>query len=271
MMEYSAEGRGSNALQQVAFVVHYEREFSDHEFEEFDKRYEVWKEDLPRRSKSNALLFQPGSQRIEFKKDTIGNLSYQSFLEDGSTKLELRLEGNQISYMVGEYTTWSDIWPRAQQHLQQAIDLLPEDNKVISYASQYQDLFRAKGSYADFQADAILCRESRFIPGHVFERKENFHFHTGYFELFNSPFEHRVLTRINADLRDNVEMDSRDLSIVLMHQLFPCRGFKQSERNPYDELLGMGLENFAVLHELDKSVRLEILNDEMAERVKLLP
>lgn len=271
MMEYTAEGRGSNALQHVVFVVQYAREFSDEEFQAFDDAPKAWETDLPDRSKANSLIVASNPQRLELQGQQVGYLSYESKFDDGSTEFGLRLERSRIVFTVGKYTNWMEIWPKAERHLQQAMELVPEGNIIVSYASEYLDLFKAKGDYESFEANKILRRDSRLIPQHVFERRENFHFHTGYFEVFETPSENRVLTRINVDLRDSADDEVRDMSILLFHQLVPSRKSEEYNQQSHETFLARGLKNFKLLHDLDKKVLLELLNDDMAQRIKLLP
>lgn len=268
-MEYSASGRSTNALQRVVFIVQFKKEFSEKDFMQFDKNSKTWREELPRRSVSNAVLLQPGSSRVAFDDERIVGLSYEALMKDGSVEFGLRFDENRILFLAGRYTRWTEIWPQAHKFLQSAMGLVSEDNPVVSFASEYSDLFRAIGEYKDFEASGILRPGSRFIPSHVFERTENFHFHTGFFETHSDPVRHRILTRVNADLKDNDEEKTRDLSIVLFHQMSSHRDAWGGEVGLADEIRNRGLENFVALHEIDKAILGEILNDTMSENIGL--
>jgi hypothetical protein len=268
-MEYSASGRSNNALQRVVFIVQFKKEFSEQDFVQFDKNSKQWRGELPRRSVSNAVLLQPGANRVAFDEERIVGLSYEALMKDGSVEFGLRFDENRILFLAGRYTRWTDIWPQAQKFLQSATDLVPKENPVAAFASEYSDLFRATGEYADFEASGILRLGSRFIPSHVFDRKENFHFHTGFFEMHSEPARHRVLTRVNADLRDNDEEKARDLSIVLFHQISAYRESWGDEIMLDDAILERGLENFVALHEIDKAILREILNDHISNGIGL--
>lgn len=268
-MEYSASGRSTNALQRVVFIVQFKREFSEQDFAQFDKSSKQWRRELPRRSVSNAVLLQPGANRVAFDDERIVGLSYEALMKDGSVEFGLRFDENRILFLAGRYTRWTEIWPQAQKFLLSATDLVPADNPVVAFASEYSDLFRATGDYADFEASGILRPGSRFIPSHVFDRKQNFHFHTGFFEMLDEPARHRVLTRVNADLRDHDEEKIRELSIVLFHQISAYREAWGDEIALEDAILKRGLENFVALHEIDKAVLREVLNDAMSNNIGL--
>ena len=268
-MEYSASGRSDNALQRVVFIVQFRQDFSEQDFERFDNNSKNWREELPRRSVSNAVLLQPGSNRVAFDDERIVGLSYEALLKDGAVEFGLRFDESRVLFLAGRYTRWAEVWPHAQKFLGAAIELVPKENPVISFASEYTDLFKATGKYEEFDASGILRQGSRFIPSHVFERAENFHFHTGFFETRDKPSRHRVLTRINADLRDNDEEKTRDLSMVLFHQISSHREPWSGENGLGKEILDRGLENFDSLHQIDKDVLREILNDQMSNSIGL--
>ena len=129
-MQYIAECQGDNALQRVVFIVQYENNFSDEDFELFDRESSIWRENLPKRSVSNAVLVTPGS--LKPYKDKIVGLSYESFMRDGNIEYGLGFNENRIIFLAGNYTQWKDIWPHAKKHLENAGKLVSTDNPVNS-------------------------------------------------------------------------------------------------------------------------------------------
>lgn len=269
-MEYTAEGRSDNALQRVVFIVQFSADFSASDFQNIDAASRSWRQELPRRSVQNAVLLQPRTNRVAFDEEKVIGLSYESLMKDGEVEFGLRFEESRILFLSGKYTAWNDVWPIAEKHLNEAICLVNDAMTVTSFAVEYVDLFRATGSYNDFDSSKILRKDSRFIPNHIFDRSENFHFHTGYFEMIETPAPHRCLTRINADLRDNNDgLPARDLTIVLYHQVLPIPAARGGSDALPKEILNKGLDNFEDLHRLDKSVLAEIINDDMCNQIGL--
>ena len=268
-MEYGAAGLSTNALQRVVFIVQFSREFSGIEFEQFDVASKPWRKDFPRRSVTNAVLLQPATNQVAFDENRVVGLSYEALMRDGSVEFGLRFDESRILFVVGNYTRWDAVWPQVSSHLELALKLVPNDNPVVSFATEYTDLFRAAGDYSDFDASCILRLDSQYVPSHIFGRTENFHFHTGFFETLDEPERHRVLTRTNADLRDGVEKDVRDLSIVLFHQISAYREPWGEDVELGEKIARRGLDNFAALHEIDKAALRTILNDDMSTRIGL--
>ena len=270
MNKYTPEGSAKNALERVVFIVQFAKDFTVEDFARLDDKTNGWREVLPRRSQGNAVLLQPGSSRVSFDEEKVISLSFEALKRDGSIELGLRFEESRILFIVGNYTHWEEIWPQVSEHLGKAISIIPEENEIVSFASEYADLFRAKGEYEEFEADKILRRGSKYIPDHIFDRKENFHFHTGFFNTHSDPADYRILTRINADLRDNENEKSRDLSIILFHQVMPINKPSEEEIKLPKEIVYRGLKNFSFLHDVDKEVLREIVNDQMANDIGLM-
>ena len=269
MMEYSPAGRSANALQRVVFIVQFSKEFSKDDFERFERNSGRWRDEFPRRSVTNAVRLQPGSNRVTLDESEVAGLAYEALMKDGSVEFGLRIDKSRILFLVGKYTRWDEIWPRASDHLKKAMELVPDDNPVVSFATEYTDLFRATGNYSDFDASCFLHPNSQYVPSHIFDRSGNFHFHTGFFQTLDNPAKHRMLTRINADLKDNEEKRSRDLSIVLFHQISSYREPWGGDAGLDKKIIGRGLDNFVELHEFDKGMLREILNDEMSTKIGL--
>ena len=229
-----------------------------------------WRDALPRRSVSKAALLQPGVHQASFDEEKIVDLSYEALTKARSVEFGLRFVGSQILFLAGRYSRWGKIWPQANGHLERALALVSEDNPVVSYATEYSYLFRATGNYAEFDASEILRAESKYIPPHIFGSKENFHFHNGFFDTLDEPARHRVLTRINADLRDNEDQKARDLSIVLFHQISPFHKPWAGGADLPGKILERSLQNFVAIHDIDKIILRNVLNDKMSRNIGLI-
>ena len=265
----------TNALKSVVFIVQFSQKFEETEWRVFDDSSQLWRQEFPRRSVINAVLVNPlKDQPITNTNKTVG-ISYERMHPDGSVELGLKFEENRILFIVGKYTNWADIKRQISPYLKSALELVSKNNSITSYAVEYNDIFFAEGNYSEFNARSLFQFESKFIPSHIFDRTENFHFHTGYFETFKDPVKHRVLTRINVDLKDSATKNVRELSIVLFHQILsylePWTSENRWIQEPalHKQITDRGLENFVTLHEIDKTILKEILNDKMSTQIGL--
>lgn len=267
-MRYAAL-REANALQRVLFAIEFSREFSETEFSAFGHPSYPWVRELPRRSVSNAVSLQIPTNRIVPEENKVVGLSYELFKNDGSIKSGLKFDNKHILFIVGEYTSWNEIWPNACRYLKPALGLALNNNSIVSFAVEYTDLFFATGDYSRFDARKLLKLGSEYVPPHVFDRTQNFHFYTGFFKTLLDPAEHRVLTRINADLKDGAKRDERELSIVLYHQILARHDPWGGKLELDGKVVERGLDNFSTLHDIDKATLKEILNPNMAQEIGL--
>ena len=103
------------------------------------------------------------------------------------------------------------------------------------------------------------------------QRKLNWHPHTGFFEERNDPIPHRILSRINLDLRDNGALKRRELIAVLFHSMMgTTTPFDGKNASLPPELARRCLENFRDLHDIDRDTIRLPLCDEMLKEIGLL-
>lgn len=269
-MEYRPAGKLDNALQQVAFLIELNEAFSQKELQDIHSKRSLWVESLPRISVNRGFVFQSARPNLELDDQTIVGLSYEYLKADGSIQSGLRIDGNRILYIIGEYSRWETIWPDVSSILNNIIEAVPE-KKIVAYSSEYTDSFLAVGSYFDFDATCILNKGSELISSHVFNRKLNWHSHTGFFEEISEPARHRTLTRINIDLKDKIDEQERELSIVLLLSMSGyMEPFATSSSVP-KEVLERGLdENFFLLHQRARDLMKDLLVEDMQRRISLL-
>ena len=197
MAKYEPAGVGENALVRVVFVVQFAKNFTQDEFRKIDELAVTWRNELPRRSTDNALLFNPANNKATPDPNAIVGLSYEALMKNGNPEFGLRVEQSRIMFLVGEYTHWNEIWPIAKRHLTWAIEQVASQNSIINFSCEYSDLFRYTGEYFDFRSEGFFRDDSDLVPSFIFDQVLNFHFHSGYFTDLKSPDPHRILTRIN--------------------------------------------------------------------------
>jgi hypothetical protein len=267
MSTYQSAGIEDNALVRVVFIVQFAENFSPEDFAKIDKCSLEWQNELPRRSTQNAMLINPASNQAFPNPNMIVSLSYEALMKDGNPEFGLRVEQNRIMFLIGQYTRWNNIWPVAEHHLAWAIQQIDSQNPVVNYACEYSDLFRYTGEYDDFRPKGFLKKDSNLVPRFVFDQSLNFHFHSGYFVDCQDPEPHRILTRINCDLRDGPKASIRELSVNLYHQLSGPFVAGSGDIELPKGIKERGLENFRDLHKLDIETLKRLVNDDMAEKI----
>lgn len=272
-MNYIPAGIANNALLRVAFIIEFERNFSQEELQSVDNNHTDWKSSLPRRSVvKGGLVLNPQSPQINLDQSVIFGFKYNLFNKDGTVREGLHLQDNKVIYLVGEYTVWNEVWPKATKILEPVLQLLPESNKVISYSSEYTDLFLVQGDYFNNDPTSLFRSDSDLIPKHIFKRKLNWHSHTGYFEEIVTPVLHRHLTRLNIDIRDNNNRQQRELTMRLFHSITPPhKPLSQESLSLPEEITSIGLDNFRILHLKARELLKKLLCNDMLEKIGINP
>ncbi len=269
-MNFEPAGNNKNALLEVAFVIEFEREFTQHELNWVDSKSMFWYETLP-----GKLVIPKEPVALPPFQTNIGNdnnfgLSYQYYNPDGSIRQSLKFEGNRIVYLVSEYSKWAEIWPLTKKILEPIYNYLSSTNSVRSFSTEYLNLFVFGEEYFSMDISSILRSNNMLVPSHIFDRKLNWHAHTGYFEEENDPVQHRLLTRINFDLRDNTNNHRRELTLLLFHSMMPQhKHFSSGLEFLPEELKSKGLLNFRTLHLRARKVLNQLLCDEMLIKIGL--
>jgi hypothetical protein len=182
----------------------------------------------------------------------------------------MRIEQNKMLYIVGNYSKWDKIWPDAESSLRSAMACLPADKTIISYSSEYIDRFHGIGNYDDFDASKVFSVDSPYLSPHIFTRKQNWHSYTGYFEPNLEEKGYRILTRINADLVENIDENAREVKLLLFHSISGLvKPFSEKAELLPETIVNLGLNNFAALHALDKKILRKIVTNEMAAAIGL--
>ena len=261
-MNFKPKGNNRNALLKVAFIIEFEHEFSQEDYFRIDSKKNLWAETLP------GKLIIPNDS--PFQPQLGSGLVYQYFNSDGSIRQSLTLEGNKIVYFVSDYTKWDVIWPPILKILDPIYNYLKSKNAVYSFSTEYLDLFVYDGKYNRMDLSKVLRPNNGIIPSQVVDRKLNWHLHTGYFEVESDPVLHRLLTRINLDLKDNSNRNSRDLTLLLFQSIMPIhKEYTPSNEFLPDEITTKGLLNFRALHENARALLKQLLCDEMLIKIGL--
>lgn len=268
-MSFEPAGTNGNAILEVAFVIDFEKDFSQEELDWIDSKRDIWIRILPRRIIEPILDNIPPPffpNKIE-NNQSIG-LSYQYLNPDGSIRHSLNVERNRIVYFVSEYTKWHEVWPPINGILEPIYNYLSSRMNVLSFSTEYLNLFVYSGKYLSVDLSKLIRENNGITPAEITERKLNWHLHTGFFGEENEPVPHRSLTRVNFDLRDRKYSNKRELILLLFQSLRP----QNKESIPtsiylHEEIKSLGLENFSTLHDKVRQVLKQLICDEMLNQI----
>lgn len=263
-----APAKPGHAIQKIAFIVEFDGPIDSGAIRAADAIYPEFKEELPRRALGQGLFIQfgvgpaPGPGPMP----DLASVTYERLAPDGEPIRGLKLEGNTLQVLRGDYDRWGATWPEVRALMSKILPVCLNGRSVAGFSIQYLDQFIYSGAYDEFRPAMVLSEKSPFVAPHVFGRSLNWHSHTGFFEIVKEPAHYRRLDVINIDLID-FDQSRKMIQITSTHTA-------QLPGPMRDEILkgdvnGVLNTYMRSLHDANKVTLKAILNDEMLAKVGL--
>lgn len=264
----------AHAIEQVAFVVQFDRPFNDaifSEIREISKRFEA---DLPGKMEIQSMSFAIGAQPVlqSPQQHAPTGLILRRTAPDGSVEAELRIEQRSLTFLTTRYTRWDEIWSQATVYFNVLLPLYitQAGARLLAVSLNYIDKFAWNGNLANCTPNSLLRPESKYICKHIFETKDFWHSHTGSFIRVNN-FTKRLLN-INVDYIDELVRDGTrrviGITTVLTDQ------FNQAGYDEYvadqDASIAMINNRMQDMHIFGKSVLTDLITYQMCQRIALV-
>ena len=205
------------------------------------------------------------SKIIETEHVDLGGILFQRFKASGLPEKVLRIGHDHISYHCFEYTRWNEVWSAAKNFLKAASSFI-DDVKIAIVALNVRDRFDFKGSVKDFNPANFFIKDSPYLVQNVFNIRELWHCHHGYFEKVTIPYIDRELlvTNISTETAANKELNIR-INCFFEARINPP-GVRTEELFHDDDLIK---KIMADLHHKNKVMLTQIIKPEIAEKISL--
>jgi uncharacterized protein (TIGR04255 family) len=193
--------------------------------------------------------------------------------ERGVQIKEVRLDRQQIMFRTQAYTRWNAVWGEAQEYFSKILGSL-DDYEVVSYGLAYVDKFIWSGPSADCRGSYLLRQGSAYITPRSLDTADLWHCHTGRFARIDNVIKR--LETIDLDCVDEphpqLGFGADPLRVVRITSnvvdLLNQHGFDPVTLGG-NEFLQQFRAKFDALHNVQRSLTLEILNDDSAARIGL--
>lgn len=261
----------AHAIDQVAFIVQFDRPVGDAVFKEIDGKTESLNQNFPARTNYQAMGFsiQNGEPPVAPPALTTGIL-LRKMEPDASVAIELRVEQASLTFITTRYTRWAEILAQVKIYFDALLPVYLKTNvRLRSVGLNYIDKFAWSGAKDSFSLDGLIKRGSKYIASHVFEAEDLWHSHSGAFSR-EDDFIKRLLN-VNIDCFDAIRQktESRVVGITTVIA-------DQFNQVGYDEYAPTGdkaLDNIYLrmqnMHDFGKSVLSDIITTEMSRRIAL--
>lgn len=267
--------RGSNAIDEVAFAVHFKNEFSEDVASQMKGLESELSEALPNFEVLNILKMHLDNSHKPTAPVTRPSgvmLSKKSQNEEASGRLEwmLRVEENRIVAACSEYTSWNEVWGRAREFLLASIGKVNLDaNPIVEIVFQCVDRFFYDGSPDEFKLDQAFNLDSDYLTGFVIKNKPPaWHIHQGWYE--DSQLENaRLLNNLNINAHGKRSEEGRQYEVTISH-LVKAQGAVIDKESPlHDKSDGHLDRMMAESHGINREILKSLLTTSLLNKVGL--
>lgn len=260
----------AHAIEQVAFVIQFDRPFGDDLLPKLRQAAEQFSgdDDLPGFSEVQGFSFVIGNSVPQQSNGNLSGIVRRSVSRDGTLECELRIERNAITFLTTRYSRWSEIWERVSRYLNALLPLYFEQAGLLAVGLNYVDKFVWSGGLENFNPRLLLKENSNYISGHIFDSKEFWHSHTGVF--IRADEVTKRLLNVNIDHLDEnrPEGQKRIVSITTtITDQFSQLGYETYVVN--NNTIAMISTHMQNMHKFGKTVLGNLITQSMSERIAL--
>jgi uncharacterized protein (TIGR04255 family) len=197
---------GRNAIEAMAFVVSFAREFDAEQIECLYDLETVLQSELPRFTRIETTILSieqsmpPRGQAMPVTSQQArpAGVALQRFSTQGKADWSLRVEGNRVVATCRDYTRWHEVAPVARRFVSLALERLrSETNGVTNIALQTVDRFTYE-NFDDYSVHEVFREDCPYLTRNVASAGNLWHVHQGWFEAITLPgVECRALHVLN--------------------------------------------------------------------------
>lgn len=264
---------GRNAIEAMAFVVSFAREFDPDQVESLYDLEAVLKDELPRftRIETTVLSIEQSmptrgqAMPVTSQQAKPAGVILQRFSAQGKADWSLRVEGSRVVATCRDYTRWHEVAPIARRYVSLALARLRSDtNGVTNLALQTVDRFTYE-NVDDYSVHEIFREDCPYLTGNVASAGNLWHVHQGWFEAINLPgVECRALHVLNLA---SIVNQAGGCSTHIDHT--GRIDFTGAGPLPVDEALRVEEAAFQAVHEVNRTIIRASLQDEKLRSIGL--
>jgi len=260
----------AHAIEQVAFILQFDRPFDDSAFSSIRIETDQFKDDLPGKIEIQGVSFAIGAQPIPIAQPhSSAGLVLRRASPDGSVEIELRVERSSLTFVTTSYTRWDAVWAQASRYFNTLLPIYLSQARLMAVSLNYGDKFVWNGSLDSFCPNSLINSESKYISKHILETKELWHNHTGLF-IRADDFTKRLLN-LNVDCLDEPLPEGPRRIVVITTVVTD-----QLNQPGYNEYTGDQSDTIALvnthmrdMHIFGKQVFGDLMTSQMSKRIAL--
>lgn len=268
----------AHAILEVVFYIQFAPDFAVSAIRKLMEIEHELKEDLPKISPINKIetTLETGQDgpRGQFSEKPVG-IELQRIGPDGSIKWMLRTTENTIAVHCLDYSTWGAVWECARKYFYKSFKRIDgESNFVNSVGLKYIDRFLYDGTKEEYDPSLLLNKNTDLIFKKVFSATPLWHCHSGWFDESFDVVKGNLLNQLNVDSSYvNISGQKRYVTTIDHNAVVQIDGQDNGQlRSITEEAEGKNScldQLMDKLHNVNKKVLLNLLNEQMATKINL--
>lgn len=243
----------ANAIDAAAFVVLFNRPFTEKEETNLLALKEIFKEELPDFSRNMQVSFeqQAGKQPVHSVKES--GLKLQKFEPSGKIGWILTIIENRLIVTCQSYDRWNKVWVQTDKYIQATLKLLDLSSlSVQACVLQYVDRFTEKSTSA-YDIHEVFDKKTVYLTSKATSAGKLWHVHQGWFDEKGA--DEKILNVLNLGTNE----DSGKIITTIDHSL-QLQFLKPKPAKKFFDRQKKYEQDFVFLHEKNKDVIKSLLN-----------
>jgi len=265
--------RETNAIDEIAFVILFEKEIGGQNFDCFDSLKDELKDDLPIVSPINIMQVSIDQQGVKVPLAKLGGVVYskKSSIDESRLEWSLRIETKSIVVGCTDFTKSEEIRLKIIRFLKAAVDKMDlNENPIIEVAYQCVDKFSGNDAGANYCVNDVFNTNSIYLtPKIAGSEFTAWHMHQGWFDDSES---FKMLNNLNLNAYE--PSNGSSFEVVISH-LIKIRKIDKLNLPAMDCLKGIDdLEGyldsaFRLSHGANKKILKDLLVPVLLEKICL--
>jgi len=268
----------AHAIVEAVFFYQFTPAFSDAALRRLSELEIELRDELPKVSpiqKLETRIEHNPDGRISQFIEKVAGIEFRKLASNGDVEWLLRVTEDTIAVHCLDYTSWEQIWPRAQRYLQQASRHSEGESNFLSVMGmKYVDRFVYEGPLSGYDARLLFAEEPLLLPQQFLTTKPLWHCYTGWFESLDD-LEPDCLNQLNVDAAF-VNLDGQKRHVTTIEHTAVVNLSDNASANlalngGITAEAGKGLPRhiMELLHDHNKRLLARLLNNDIIRRIKL--
>lgn len=255
-----------NAIKVIAFAFEFQEEIEESLIHELILLYQNTDElnkSFPRKELLHSMTVQISEHGQQTQNQKLSGITFDRLMPNGTQELAISIRNNSVVISCGKYTRWNEIWEKAKSYFKIILPVLSDKTlTLVGFECIDEFIITDISNWKD----ELFNSSSKYIPSNISELVDLWHSHHGFLINDNEPVEHKTLNNINVNYISETGASSiNKILIRTQHQSrlkLPVKYNADFFENIADKIMNKN-------HNFNKELMMDLLSDDMCNRIKL--